>query len=84
MHDRLGVRQRMKDIGQRVIRPFMPEQHRQFFAKLTMVLVGSVDAAGRPWASVMVGQPGFLHAPDAAHLGLLAPPASHPVRRWVS
>ena len=74
VHDRLGIRQRMKDIGQRVIRPFMPEQHQHFFAQLPMVLVGSVDAAGRPWASVLVGRPGFMHAPDAGHLDLHALP----------
>lgn len=74
VHDRLGIRQRMKDIGQRVIRPFMPEQHQQFFAQLPMMLVGSVDAAGRPWASVLVGRPGFMQAADAGHLDIRAMP----------
>jgi predicted pyridoxine 5'-phosphate oxidase superfamily flavin-nucleotide-binding protein len=58
MHDRLGIRQRMKEIGQRVIRSFMPVQHQQFFAQLPNMLVGSVDVAGRPWACLLVGQPG--------------------------
>ena len=57
--------QRMLDVGQRVIRPSCPTQHREFFAQLPFVLVGSVDAAGRPWASVLVGEPGFMQAPDA-------------------
>jgi ferredoxin-NADP reductase/predicted pyridoxine 5'-phosphate oxidase superfamily flavin-nucleotide-binding protein len=74
VHDRLGIRERMRDVGRRVIRPFMPEQHQQFYAQLPMMLVGSVDAAGRPWASVLVGQPGFMRAPDAAHLDIAARP----------
>ena len=74
VHERLGIRQRMKDIGQRVIRTFMPEQHQQFFAQLPMMLVGSVDAAGRPWASVLVGRPGFMQAPDAGQLDIRALP----------
>ncbi len=74
VHDRLGIRERMRDIGRRVIRPFMPEQHQQFFAQLPMMLVGSVDGAGRPWASVLVGQPGFMRAPDAVHLDIAARP----------
>jgi ferredoxin-NADP reductase/predicted pyridoxine 5'-phosphate oxidase superfamily flavin-nucleotide-binding protein len=74
VHERLGIRQRMRDIGQRVIRTFMLEQHQQFFAQLPMMLVGSVDAAGRPWASVLVGRPGFMQAPDAGQLDVRASP----------
>ena len=74
MHDRLGIRERMVDVGQRVIRTAMPEQHQRFFAQLPFMLVGSVDAAGRPWASVLVGQPGFVQAPDAKRLDFRARP----------
>jgi hypothetical protein len=72
VQQRLGMAQRMRAIGRRVVRPFMTEQHQQFFGQLAMVLVGSVDASGRPWASVLVGRPGFLHAPDAGHLDVHA------------
>ena len=80
VHDRLGIRQRMREIGQRVIRPFMPAQHQQFFAQLPMVLVGSVDATGRPWASVLVGRPGFMQAPDAGQLDFES--CQSPATRW--
>ncbi len=68
VHDRLGIRDRMVDVGQRVIRTAMPEQHRRFFEQLPFMLVGSVDAAGRPWASTLVGRPGFMQAPNSKRL----------------
>ncbi len=68
VHDRLGIRERTVDVGQHVIRTAMPEQHQRFFEQLPFMLAGSVDAAGRPWASVLVGRPGFVRAPHAKRL----------------
>jgi len=34
---------------------------RPFIAKQFMVVLGSMDAAGRVWASMLFGKPGFLH-----------------------
>ena len=59
----------------------MPEQHQQFFEQLPFMLVGSVDAAGRPWASVLVGRPGFVQAPDAKRLDIRTR-ARSPATRW--
>lgn len=76
MQSRVGaaVRERMEQIGPRVIRDFMPDQHREFFQQLPFVIAGTVDAAGQPWASVLAQPPGFIHAPDAHHLVLRAQP----------
>ena len=52
---RAGVRERMAEIGPRVMRDYMPEQHRSFFAQLPFLVAGSLDAAGQPWASVLAG-----------------------------
>ncbi|MEN8133332.1 MAG: pyridoxamine 5'-phosphate oxidase family protein, partial [Pseudomonadota bacterium] len=41
---------------------YMPDEHRAFYAQLPFLLIGSVDTAGRPWASVLVGRPGFVHS----------------------
>lgn len=71
---RLGVQERMLDVGRRVIRPYLPDQHREFYAQLPFVLVGSVDALGRPWASVLLGEPGFMSSPDPTHLNIAARP----------
>ena len=68
VHQRLGIQERMLALGQRVIRTAMPEQHQRFFEQLPFVLVGSVDSAGRPWASVLVGRPGFMKAPNSTRL----------------
>lgn len=74
VHERLGIRERMVGLGQRVIRTAMPEQHQRFFEQLPFMLVGSVDAAGRPWASTLVGRPGFVQAPGAKRLDFHARP----------
>ena len=74
MQTRVGVRDRIERMGQRMIRDHMPEQHQTFFAQLPLILVGSVDAALRPWASVMVGEPGFARALDAHTLEVSARP----------
>jgi uncharacterized protein len=52
---RLGVQERIDKQGRRVIRNYLPEQHRQFFAQLPYLIVGTVDPAGNPWASILVG-----------------------------
>jgi uncharacterized protein len=70
----LGVQELMDKQGRRVIREFLPDQHRQFFAQLPYVIVGTVDATGNPWASILVGNPGFLSTPDDRTLHLAAKP----------
>ena len=70
----VGARGRMAEIGRRVIRDEMPEQHRELFGKLPYMLVGSLDAGGRPWASLLFGGAGFVTTPDARTLGLAALP----------
>jgi predicted pyridoxine 5'-phosphate oxidase superfamily flavin-nucleotide-binding protein len=52
----------------------MPEQHREFFRQLPFVLVGSVDAGGQPWASVLANPPGFIESPDPRRLVIRARP----------
>jgi predicted pyridoxine 5'-phosphate oxidase superfamily flavin-nucleotide-binding protein len=71
-----GVVERMEEVGKRVIRPFMPDQHRLFFAGLPFVLVGSVDEEGWPFASILSGEPGFVQSPDAVTLDIAARPSS--------
>ena len=71
---RVGVDQRMVEIGPRVIRDFMPEQHREFFGQLPFVIAGTVDSGGQPWASVLAEAPGFLHSPHPRQLAVRARP----------
>ncbi|WP_250535643.1 pyridoxamine 5'-phosphate oxidase family protein [Caballeronia sp. AZ10_KS36] len=65
-----GVAARMHDVGQRVVRPFMPDQHRQFFAQLPFIVAGTVDADGDAWATFLTGRPGFMSTPDATTLSV--------------
>ncbi|HQT32274.1 MAG TPA: pyridoxamine 5'-phosphate oxidase family protein [Thiobacillus sp.] len=76
MQVRVGMRERMAALGTHVIRPFMTEQHQAFFAQLPFVIVGSVDAEGQAWASILVGSPGFIGSPDAHHLLIRARPTA--------
>jgi uncharacterized protein len=81
---RHGVAERMESVGQRVIRDFMPEQHRQFFEQLPFVVIGSVDGAGRPWASLLEGPPGFARSPDPRLLSFdRRPPIGDPVNEGI-
>jgi uncharacterized protein len=64
LQQRAGVRRRLEQVGQKVIRDFMPGEHRELFAKLPFLIVGGLDAERRPWASTLVGHPGFIAAPD--------------------
>src|SRR5438132_2495804 len=74
VQERAGVREKIETAGQRMIRDAMPEQHRELFEKLPTLLVGSLDAQRRPWASMLVGRPGFVRAPDERHLRIAALP----------
>jgi predicted pyridoxine 5'-phosphate oxidase superfamily flavin-nucleotide-binding protein len=61
----VGVRERSEHLGQLVIRNNLPGAHKAFLSKLPFVLVGSVDGSGWPWASMVMGRPGFIDVPDA-------------------
>jgi predicted pyridoxine 5'-phosphate oxidase superfamily flavin-nucleotide-binding protein len=74
VQSRVGLRERIEQIGAHIIRDVMPEQHRELFQQLPMLIVGSLDERDRPWASLLVGRPGFIHAPDPRSLRIAAQP----------
>ena len=74
VQERLGVRERIETFARRVVRDHMPDQHRDFYAELPFVLIGSVDERGQPWASILAGHPGFMTTPDAKTLDIEARP----------
>lgn len=78
--ERAGIPHKMDAAARRGIRDFMPDQHRSFFAQLPYVVVGSLDADGQPWASLLTGAPGFIASPDDRQLVVRAlPPAADPL-----
>ncbi len=74
LQERIGLRARMEQVGRRVVRDFMPDQHRELFEQLPCLIVGSLDAEGRPWASILAGRPGFIRSPDPRRLTVAARP----------
>ncbi len=56
------------------IRPFMPDQHRDFFALLPYLFIATTDAEGWPVATVLTGRPGFVQSPDPVTLTVAAQP----------
>ncbi len=75
LHERLGLRELLAGQGARMIRDAMPEQHRDFFARLPTMWLGTLDAQGQPWATILSAAPGFAHSPDARQLRLDVLPA---------
>ena len=53
-------------------RTYLTDQHRAFYPRLPLILVGTVDVDRRPWATILEGQPGFLQAVDDHHLRISA------------
>lgn len=74
VQQRAGVRERAERAGRRRILDRLSDEQRAFFLRLPLVFVGSVDASGRPWTSVLVGRPGFADSPDPKTLTLRTRP----------
>ncbi|MGK7910588.1 MAG: pyridoxamine 5'-phosphate oxidase family protein [Synechococcus sp.] len=74
IQERFGALEQMDYQGRRMIREFLPEQHRQFYAQLSYFIAGTVDDAGNPWASILIGEPGFVSTPTDRTLHISAQP----------
>lgn len=71
---RVGVLDEVSRWAPQAIRSYMVEQHRQFFRQLPFIAVSARDAAGAPWATLLVGAPGFVQSPDSEHMRVGAMP----------
>jgi uncharacterized protein len=49
----------------------MPPQHMFFFSNLQYFVVGTLDSKGRPWASILTGEKGFIRPVSQNHLALV-------------
>jgi predicted pyridoxine 5'-phosphate oxidase superfamily flavin-nucleotide-binding protein len=72
---RVGVRSQVERMGRNMIREQMPDPHRELFEALPLLVVGSMDADGRVWASLLSGAPGFISSPTSDTLRIQARPA---------
>ncbi len=74
VQSRLGIEQKMVELGRRMIRDHMPDEHQAFFSHLPFLAVGTIDSTGRPWASILAGEPGFVRATGSGTLQVEARP----------
>ncbi|GAA4342934.1 hypothetical protein BJY14_002400 [Actinomadura luteofluorescens] len=58
----------------RAVRAEIPEVARGFLLQQPMLVLGAADDQGRLWATLVTGQPGFLHAEDDRALAIGARP----------
>jgi ferredoxin-NADP reductase/predicted pyridoxine 5'-phosphate oxidase superfamily flavin-nucleotide-binding protein len=75
LQETIGVADRMEINGRRVVRDYMPDQHRLFYSQLPYLVLGAVDERGTPWATLIEGPPGFAHSPNPRILQLDRLPA---------
>lgn len=75
LQESVGVAQQMEHFGRKVVRDYMPDQHRSFYSQLPYLVLGAVDENGMPWATLIEGPPGFVHSPDPRSLRLDRLPA---------
>ncbi len=76
VQSRLGVREQIEPWARQVVVSALPEQHRDFHTALPFVIAAARDAEGRPWATMLAGDNGFISSPDAAHLRINATPSN--------
>lgn len=81
---KVGLAEKLEPIGRRIVRAFMPAEHRELFEKLPYLVLGAVDEGGQPHATVVAGTSsgaGFVRAPDERTLQIGAlPRQGDPVR----
>ncbi|WP_299613587.1 pyridoxamine 5'-phosphate oxidase family protein [uncultured Tateyamaria sp.] len=56
------------------IRPFMPDQHRDFFSQLPFLVLAGADTAGRHWVTLLDGPEGFITSSDPTALQINTTP----------
>ncbi len=75
VHERLGVRE-IEDWARKVVRPYLPEEHRAFHTALPFLVVAARDERERPWATLLAGPEGFVTSPDPVSLVIDTKPVS--------
>ncbi|WP_120075935.1 pyridoxamine 5'-phosphate oxidase family protein [Aurantiacibacter odishensis] len=68
----VGMAERIERVGAKVVRDFMPDQHREFFARLPFIVAATVDDLGDVWPTIFTGQPGFVSSPSPTSLTINA------------
>jgi predicted pyridoxine 5'-phosphate oxidase superfamily flavin-nucleotide-binding protein len=74
MQARVGVQEQARRVGNGT-RSSMPAAAQDFLRGQPILVVASVDAEGRRWASLLTGPPGFARALDTRTVEIVARPA---------
>ena len=74
VQERMGVGD-IEDWARKVVRPYMPEEHRDFHTALPFLVAAARDHQDRPWVTLLTGPEGFVTSPDPETLVLAAAPA---------
>ena len=73
LQNRFGVREHVNSYAPKVVRPFMPEQHREFFESLPFLVVAARDDQCRMWLTLLTGPDGtagFATSPTSTSLSI--------------
>ncbi len=85
MQSATGKRAALEQRGRAVLRDHMPDQHRRFFAERQQVYLSLLDGFGRPWATFLEGEIGFMTSPSPRILAIAAlPESTDPARAGIS
>ncbi|RLA16009.1 MAG: flavin-nucleotide-binding protein [Gammaproteobacteria bacterium] len=76
IHASLGIESQVEELGRRMIRDHLTDQHRHFYQSLPYLVVGSSDRHGQPVASLLTGEPGFISSPTAQSMTITAKPVA--------
>jgi ferredoxin-NADP reductase/predicted pyridoxine 5'-phosphate oxidase superfamily flavin-nucleotide-binding protein len=77
MQKKEKVHERVMSYAPRVIRPYMPEQHVDFYVNQPFLVAAARDQEGNMWSTFLMnehGNVGFLTSPDLATLAIDASP----------
>ena len=73
---RLGVHDIIEPWARQVVRPYLPQEHRDFFTSLPFLVAAARDTRGCPWATLLTGPKGFVASPDPNCLRIDARPVA--------
>ena len=78
---RMGTQDLVMSIASKIVRPFMPDQQRDFFSSLPFLVVAARDDRGKMWSTLLFSADAqtvdsFITSPDPTHLII----HSHPLR----
>ncbi|MFT5705957.1 MAG: putative pyridoxine 5'-phosphate oxidase superfamily flavin-nucleotide-binding protein [Oceanospirillaceae bacterium] len=75
---RVGMHEKMVGVGIKFIRPFLLQQHRDFYSQLPFIIVAACDENGLPWVTMLtgnaltekasIGEVNFITSNDETHL----------------